>query len=289
MDNLRKILSEEHKTIEMVFREIRAGSDTKQMEFSTVAYATHALARYVTVHDALQLLLLGIEDLVHGQLTPKLIDVDLLHEARANITGTLRRKGKDLCLASTNVIYTNGNYDFARRGIDLFIHLRLPFTDVPKMNIYRLNALPVLVPIQQQLTTQLEDMPLYVVMGVSNYRIGTLTTVSDIPIVKTSEIEWHAGRQSCPTAIKTGDPQLVSKLCDFNVKKKELSPIYLKLAARNVVSNLTSVRSFCGEDTRTPPSSEQCALCLVTLRCCHTHSPPALAVFSSESSKRPEL
>jgi hypothetical protein len=40
MDNFRKILKEEHKTIEMVFREIRAGAETEQIEFSAVAYAT---------------------------------------------------------------------------------------------------------------------------------------------------------------------------------------------------------------------------------------------------------
>jgi hypothetical protein len=39
MDNFRKILTEEHKTIEMVFRGIMAGSDTEQIEFSAVAYA----------------------------------------------------------------------------------------------------------------------------------------------------------------------------------------------------------------------------------------------------------
>jgi hypothetical protein len=116
MDNFCKILREEHETIEMVFREIRAEADTEQIEFSAVAYATHALARFLTVHDGLQLLLLGIEDLVHGQLTHRLIDVDLLHEVRGNITGTLRRKGKDLCFTSTNEMYTNGNYDNARRG-----------------------------------------------------------------------------------------------------------------------------------------------------------------------------
>jgi hypothetical protein len=268
MDNFRKILTEEHKTIEMVFREIRAGSDTEQIEFSAVAYATNALARYVKVHDGLQQLLLGIEDLVHGQLTPRLIDVDLLQEARANITGTLRRKGKDLCLASTNEMYTNGNYDFARRGRDLFIQLRLPFTNVPKMSIYRLHVLPVPVPGEQQLTMQLKEMPLYVVMSVSDHRIGTLTRVPDIPVVEASEIEWHTGRQSCLTAIKIGDPQMVSKLCDFTVQKKELSPTYLKLAERKyVVSNLTSVRSYCGGDTRTPLSSEQCVPCLITLGC----------------------
>jgi hypothetical protein len=126
MDNFRRVLQEEQKAVTEVYRQLRAAAESDQVEFSAIAYATTELARFIVVHDDLQQLVLGVEDLVHGQLTPRLVSVGVLTDALKNVTRALGRKFKHPCLTSPNELYTIGNYDFARRGRDLFIKLRIP-------------------------------------------------------------------------------------------------------------------------------------------------------------------
>jgi hypothetical protein len=120
-----------------VHKQLRAAAESDQIEFSAIAYATTELARFIVVHDNLQQLMLGIEDLVHGQLAPRLVSVGVLTEALKNVTRALGIRFKHPCLASPNELYTIGNYDFARRGRDLFIKLRIPYTSLSKQSVYR--------------------------------------------------------------------------------------------------------------------------------------------------------
>jgi hypothetical protein len=41
-----------------------------QLEYNVMAYIAMELVRYVAVHDKIQLLESGVENMVHGQLTP---------------------------------------------------------------------------------------------------------------------------------------------------------------------------------------------------------------------------
>jgi hypothetical protein len=158
MDNFRRVLQEEQRGVTEVYRQLRAAAETDQVEFGAIAYATTELARFIVVHDDLQQLVLGVEDLVHGQLTPRLVSVGVLRDALVNVTRALGRKFKHPCLTSPNELYTLGNYDFARRGRDLFIQLRIPYTNLTKQSIYRLHTLSLPVPGDQGLVSRLKRL-----------------------------------------------------------------------------------------------------------------------------------
>lgn len=100
MSNFHDILQEEHKSISALFRKIKASSEPEQMEYNALGYMTTEIARYVTLHDGLQHLLLGVEDLVHAQPTPGIIGIDAMMDALRNITRELKMKFKNPCLTS---------------------------------------------------------------------------------------------------------------------------------------------------------------------------------------------
>jgi hypothetical protein len=115
MDNFRRVLQEEQKGVTEIYKQLRAAADTEQVEFGAIAYATTELARFIVVHDDLQQLMLGVEDLVHGQLTRRLVSVGVLRDALVNVTRALGRRSRYPCLKSPHELYMMGNYDFARR------------------------------------------------------------------------------------------------------------------------------------------------------------------------------
>ena len=269
LQNFRKVLEEEHKTIEVMYTEIRSAADSEQIALSAVAYATQALARYVNLHDDLLQLLSGIEDLVQGHLTPRLVDMGQVTEVFRNITGTLRRMSKDLCLSSAAEIYTSGSYDFARKGKDLYVHVRLPVTDKPRMTVYKVIILPIPVPGEQGLLTTLKDMPKFIVMDDTSGRTGEISERPRNAIIQAGDVKWYTRRErSCLTAIQADNAQAIAQLCDFTVRKAELPPRYIKLSEKKyVVSNLTKAHTACKNSAYKPLSVEECNPCLITLGC----------------------
>ena len=269
MTNFRRVLEEEHKTVEAMYREIRAATDDEQWELNAVAYAMQALARYVALHDDLLHLLAGIEDLVHGQLTPRLIEMDQVQRIFMNVTRTLQREGKELCPTSAAEIYTSGTYEFARKGQSLFVHIKLPYTVKPRMDIFRTEVFAIPIPGEQQLTTKLKDIPNYIVMSEGSNLVGELQNDPKVPVVYDAEVTWHPKqRRTCLAAIRADDAQAISTQCDFTVRKGELTAKYVKIAERKyIVSNLTTVHAACRGAPYEPLSTEECVPCLVTLGC----------------------
>jgi hypothetical protein len=68
IDKLHDVLKLQQKSIGQIYQEILATAELVQHEYSTITYMAIEMAKYVSVHDTVQLLELGVEDLVHGQL-----------------------------------------------------------------------------------------------------------------------------------------------------------------------------------------------------------------------------
>src|SRR5208282_6885596 len=120
---------------------------------------------FVDIHDGIMELEFGVEDLIHGQLTPKLISVDQLWDAMQNVSNYLaiRSQGEfRLCHTTPHDVYANPSYDFARYGRDLFIRLRLPYTRQQRLNVYRIHTFPMRVPGPQGFSTEHQDFPRFV-------------------------------------------------------------------------------------------------------------------------------
>ena len=77
-------------------------SDSNFYEYNAIALVTGEIARFVRMHDDVQLLMFGIIDLVEGRLSHKLIHPELMESAVSSmITGFRRGRGssKMLCYA----------------------------------------------------------------------------------------------------------------------------------------------------------------------------------------------
>jgi hypothetical protein len=58
------VLGEQHKSLVAIFRELRAEGKTVSLGFEAMSYMTAQVASYVAVHDNVQMLQLGDEDLI---------------------------------------------------------------------------------------------------------------------------------------------------------------------------------------------------------------------------------
>jgi hypothetical protein len=121
IDKLHDVLKLQQQSIGQVHQEILATAELVHHEYSTIMYMAIEMAKYVSVHDTVPLLELGVEDLVHVQLTPRLIDANTLTGALSKITRLLRGQAKKPCYSTTREIYERRNFDYACRGLDLFI------------------------------------------------------------------------------------------------------------------------------------------------------------------------
>jgi hypothetical protein len=157
-DSLSNVLREQHRVLETIYREVRTGSDASSMGYAAISYMTTELTRYMVIHDNILLLELGLEDLVHGQLTPRLVEVGMLDEVLRNASQIMYYKGFKLCPAIAKDVYVASNFDFARKGNNLYIQLRLPYARLGRrrVDVYKVYTFPVPVPGTQGLTTELK-------------------------------------------------------------------------------------------------------------------------------------
>lgn len=148
-------------------------------------------------------------------------------------------------------MYTEGTFNFARKGSHVFIHLKVPFSGLPRQNLYRLRTFEIPITGKQGLVTQLRTIPNYVTTDNSNGWVGELLDLSWSSVVDSDTIKWsRRTHPSCIFAIQADDSEAVTEYCDFTVRKTVIEPTYFKLAARRyVVTNLTRLHTACGENT----------------------------------------
>ena len=152
LDKMHEILQRNQNSLSSLYQTVRRNENLETLEFNGIAYATQELAKFISIHDDLQLLELGVEDLIHGQITPRLIPADVLKGALQDIREELAKDHTHLCFDRPNEVYAIQNFDFARRDNELFVRISLPISDRLPMDVFRLHTLPILVPGQQGLT-----------------------------------------------------------------------------------------------------------------------------------------
>ena len=116
---------------------------------------------------------LGVEDLIHGQLTPRVVDTTTLNVALRGISRKLAKHKMRLCAQNAADVYLMKNFHFARRESDLFICIRLTFSGHEQMDVFRVHALQVPVPGDQLgLVSRLKGLPKFILStpGSDSYR-----------------------------------------------------------------------------------------------------------------------
>jgi hypothetical protein len=128
-----------------VYAQIRTLVDSNYLEYSAVAYLVQDISRYIRVQQNVRRIEQGIEALVQGQLSSKLLSVELLTQMLVNVTRELDKMSHYLCSKTPQDFYESRNFDYARHGNDIIIRLRLPYSRFRPLNLYCTITLPTKV------------------------------------------------------------------------------------------------------------------------------------------------
>jgi len=190
-DAMREILDRDRKALELLHSHARLAETQLHLIDMVVSYSLRELAHYVTLHDSVQELELGIEDLISGRLTPRMSSVEQLGEAILNVSEALSAKGTTqfrLCQTTPRDVYRNPSYDFVRHENELFIMLRLPYSRHEQMNVYRIHTFPMKVPGDKGFITQLADFPKIVVTRLAQGMVGELSELPRQELIESSSV-----------------------------------------------------------------------------------------------------
>ena len=153
LDSMHALMAQEQNTVVELAQEIRTLRETENMEYYAINMIARELSKFTAIHDSVQLLYAGIEDLIRGQITPNLIRVETLKSVIANITQNLKMNGLRLCYDDIREVYNIHNFDAARSGNDLFIRLRMPYSEFSWISVYETETLHLPIPGQSEWTT----------------------------------------------------------------------------------------------------------------------------------------
>ena len=272
LDNFKRIMQEEHKTLGQVYLEVQTLASRGEREYNAIAYMSLEMTRYITLHDNLIALESGIESLMNGELTPRLVEAKVLREIASDVTRELRTKGFEPCFDHVKDLYAVNNFDVLRRGFDVFIHLRLPYASLGnrRLNVYETQIFPLPVPGTQGLITILKDIPRFLLGQPKAFalQIGELFELPQFPVLQSRFVRWHVHRQqTCLWAITTDKTDIVQQKCDFTTKRQTIESTYWEIAPGTyIISNLTGIRTKCiGESIQL--MTRMCAPCIVRLNC----------------------
>jgi hypothetical protein len=191
LDKLHSVLQEQQRTIGEVYAQICTLGDSNYMEYSALTYLAQEISKYITVQQNVQQLELGIEALLQGQMSPKLLSVDLVTQILENVTRELEENSYYLCFWTPQDVYESRNFDYTRHGNDIIIRLRLPYSRFRPLNLYRTITLPMKVSGQQGFVTQLQNVPKYFVSLLAQDLVEELSELPAFPVVERYEVKWH--------------------------------------------------------------------------------------------------
>jgi hypothetical protein len=198
IDKLHSVLQEQQKTMGEVYAQIRALGDSNYMEYSALTYIAQEIAKYIEVQRNVQQVELGVEALLQGQLSPKLLSVELVTQILQNVTRELEQSAYYLCYQTPQDLYESRHFDYARHANDIIIRLRLPYSKYRPLNLYRTMTIPMKVNGQQGFVTQLQDVPKYFVSSLAQNLVGEISEIPSFTVVETYEVKWHTeNTQSC--------------------------------------------------------------------------------------------
>ena len=232
-DRMHEMMQREEASFAKFYTDYR---DVMNSTTSVVAVMANEVTEFVRLHDDLQEIESGIEAMLHGQLTPRLIP----HTELATIIDVVRRQ---LDTSVGRLIYTTAletyavqNFDYARMGNDLVIRLHLPYKREDEMNVYKVETFPLPVPGKQGLISTLVDMPQYVLtphVGPSGVvsmtgTVGEINRLPDGPVLHYADVQWR-GLQSCIWALLVDDHAAVHQRCSFSVRRGDIEPQVLRL------------------------------------------------------------
>ena len=269
MDRFHAILQQDQQSIANLYQNVKAAHETATLEINALAVMTRELAKFVSLHDDAQELALGVDELVHGQLTPKLISARQITDIVRDANIELAKLGARLCYNSPREVYAMRNFDFARAQQDMVIRIRMPYSRHPRFTLYRTLTWPLPVPGNQGYITHLQAFPRHIIADYATGLVGELTEAPKSAVVDVTDVIWHyPNTGSCLYEILADDIGAAHQACPFIMKREEIVPSFMRLVAGvYILTNYSNVRTGCKGKQPTAPTTEVCAPCLLQLDC----------------------
>jgi hypothetical protein len=247
LNGMHSILNEQQKSVTGIAKEIKQMSQTQFMWVTSLSLALNELTRFIQIHDAIFELETGVQSLIYAQLTPALIGVQELNVILANVSRAVEARGMKLCAITAKDIYEAKTFAYARHRDSLYIKLSIPYTRFPPLIVYRTTVLSLPVAGPQNLVTQLQNFPKWILRDAKNTFLAHLIEPTTSPVVEHSNVILHyRTNNSCVTAIIRDDASRIKQNCEFSTRKASIEPTYLKLnRSTYVLHNLTNPQISC--------------------------------------------
>ena len=274
LGNLHGVVDAQHVMLSDAVKQIRSVKNTASLEFKAIAYIANELSRFILVHDSINELENGIDNLVQGRLTPNLLSVDSLASVLNNVSSKLMRNGLRLCFENAKDVYNLHTYEFARSGHDLIIRVLIPYTNLPKLNVYETHVLSIPVPNKNDWFTTIKGIPPVIIVAPESGIIGEITGIPDGPVIESNRVNWYReNEKSCLFSIVADDPDWVRTQCNFSTQQGMKQSTVLRLSQNvYVLSNFVDLSLICFRQKE--PTRIMCNPCLITLGCgCEVRSP----------------
>ena len=229
------------------------------------------------VSDHLMSVLVAVQMLRDGRVSPYLLPPELLQNALAEITGILNdhfgSKLQDV-YANPQYYYAHSDYYYARTETHLLLTVLIPLTNHREdLDFYRVHSYPL--PLQQNTshTMVLQSIPEVIAIARSGQWYSTMT-LDDLKDVvknmrpKTGRVFRANSKSECIVAIFTGDAQAIGKSCHYTVLTTTLKPTIWQLQDHLYV--LTAIKNYnltCTNITNqiTTENFGGCHSCILTL------------------------
>ena len=243
--------------------------------YRTSDYQTALLSYAITLENAIQLvqtkyaeLLMAIETLINGHLSPFLVPAETLNATLYDIQAHLRSRGRySLIYTTPGWYFHRSSFVYAREKETLFITLQIPLTTFQTgFTVYEIKQYPLALPNSDQNTMRLKDLPSGFAIDDSREFYYTLTKqeLDDIGVhhhayprtIYTKTRPW-----SCLTAIFQDEKSEVDRLCMYEIITNTLKPtISLVKDNKYLLTKVDNYTLLCPDGSRVKEGCQQCLI-----------------------------
>ena len=245
MDNLMAGIKDNMLAIKFVQAQVFASESVLEQSIdyimSILINQTHSASK---LNHEIDMLNLGITDLVNNKLSPLLIPEETLLSSMTDIQNILQTKYNGFHLVYTDIldVYKYVKFLYARNGTNLYVTIKIPISHFEKsFKQYKIRSLPVPVNATSPHATQLLDLPDYFVISHDQQYYATLNfadlenCVGDEPTYCMTNFPLiPVTTKSCLLALFANDKEQVISKCDFRFVHDIIQPNVIKISSHSV-------------------------------------------------------
>lgn len=274
LENVKTAIMQQSSALSSLQTELLMSNDREVMDFHSILITSGEISKYIQLHDDLSTVETGLEALVNGQLSHKLIPEEqlstVLEQIKANLNSQNYTDQKlSLLINTVHDIYALPSFEYTRSKNKIFIRIQFPLTRHTQMNAYRLFSFTMPIPGKQNFVSTLKSTPNTVLVNLDTQKVAEINVLPSHGMVHAHEVTWHTENDnSCIYAIITNQPKLVHQFCDFSASQEEIEPKIVQISKTSfVLTNFSHANISCDKSNEITHDIRQCVPCFIDLQC----------------------